>query len=179
MKEKLIIVGTGGMAPEVVYFVEKYDLFDIQGFSVDKQYMVNSSYMERPVFPLEELEKYVDVEDVKIFVAISWYNYMNKYKRQKFEYLKEKGFHFANLISPLASVNSSAMGEGNWIMDFVYIGYKSNIGDNNTFCSHSLLGHGTTLGNHNVFSGGARVAGNNTIGNQNYFVYHYLGVNLW
>lgn len=168
-KEKLIIVGIGGMAPEVVDFVTRYDLYDIVAFSVDSNYIKSPTYMNCPVYPLEDLESYVSLYDAKLFVAISWYNYLNRYKRQKFETLKAKGFHFANLISPLASVNCSSMGEGNWIQDFAYLGYQSEIGNNNTFCSHSLLGHYSVIGNHNVLSGRASVAGNNQVGDQNYF----------
>lgn len=169
MKDKLLIVGIGGMAPEVVDFVKRYDLYDIIGFTVDREYVKKNEYMGCPVYMLEDVEKYVKVGDVKIFVAISWYNYMNKYKRLKFEVLKSKGFHFANLISPLASVNCSSMGEGNWINDFAYLGYRTKIGDNNTFCCHSIVGHYTIMGNHNVLSGRAYVAGNDVVGDNNYF----------
>lgn len=169
MKESLVIVGIGGLAPEVVDFVERYNLFDIIAFSVDRKYITSSEYMSKPVYPLEELENHVDKEGVKVFIAISWYNYLNKYKRQKFEILREKGFHFANLISPLASVKTDIIGEGNWIMDFVTIGFNTKIGDNNTFCAQSILAHHTILGNHNVLSGRASIAGRNIIGDQNYF----------
>ena len=169
MKESLVIVGVGNLAPEVVDFVQRYDLFDIVAFSVDKKYITSSEYMGKPVYPLEELEKHVEREEVKVFIAISWYNYLNKYKRQKFEFLKEKGFHFANLISPLASVKTDHIGEGNWIMDFATIGFNTEIGDNNTFCAQSILAHHTILGNHNVLSGRSSVAGRNIIGDQNYF----------
>lgn len=167
MKEKLIIVGIGGMAPEVIDFVKRYELFDIVAYAVDQKYMQNE-YDGRPVYPLEELEKYVDKETVKLFIAISWYNYMNKYKRQKFENLKARGFHFANLISPLASVKTEKIGEGNWIWDFVEVGFNSVIGDNNTICAHSLFAHHSKMGNHNVLSGRATVAGQTVIGDQNY-----------
>ena len=164
MKESLVIVGVGNLAPEVVDFVQRYDLFDIIAFSVDKKYITSAEYMGKPVYPLEELEKHVDKEEVKVFIAISWYNYLNKYKRQKFEFLKEKGFHFANLISPLASVKTGHIGEGNWIMDFATIGFNTKIGSNNTFCAQSILAHHTILGNHNVLSGRSSVAGRNIIG---------------
>lgn len=168
-KEKLVIVGIGGLAPEVVDFVQRYDLYDIVCFSVDRKYLSISEYMGKPVFPLEDLDKHVDKSDVKAFIAISWYNYMNKFKRLKFEQLKDKGFHFANLISPLSSVKCSTIGEGNWVMDFVNIGFDTHVGDNNTFCAQSLVGHHTNIGSHNVLSGKAAVAGRNVVGDQNYF----------
>ena len=168
MKECLVIVGVGTHSEDVVYFVQKYDLFDIVCFTVDRKYIVSNEYMGKPVYPFEELEKYVNPADVKVFVAISWFNYMNKYKRQKFEQLKARGFHFANLISPLASVNCTSIGEGNWIQDFVSVGFDTQIGDNNTICVQSQVGHHTIMGSHNVLAGRASIAGRSVMGNQNF-----------
>ena len=131
MKEKLVIVGVGTHSEDVVNFIQEFDLFDIICFTVDRDYIVSNKYMGRPVYPFEELEKYVNPAEVKVFIAISWFNYMNKYKRLKYEQLKSRGFHFANLISPLAVVNSSAIGEGNWIHNFAVLSFDSKIGDNN------------------------------------------------
>lgn len=168
-KENLVIFGIGKQASEVVDFVQRYGLYNIIGFIVDKEYMKLPQYMGKPVYPLEDVESYLDVRTVKAFVAISWYNYLNKYKRLKYELLKKKGFHFVNLISPLASVNCHSIGEGNLIMDYAYLGYNSEIGDNNTFCALSLLGHNSRMESHNVLAGRASIAGKTEIGNQNYF----------
>ena len=168
MKERLVIVGVGTHSEDVVYFVQKYDLFDIVCFTVDREYIVSNEYMGKPVYPFEELEKFVTPAEVKVFVAISWFNYMNKYKRQKFEQLKARGFHFANLISPLASVNCTSIGEGNWIQDFVSLGFDTRIGDNNTICVHSQVGHHTIIGSHNVLAGKASIAGRSVMGDQNF-----------
>jgi carbonic anhydrase/acetyltransferase-like protein (isoleucine patch superfamily) len=167
MKEKLVIVGSGPMAAEVVDFVERYNLFDIIAFSVNKNYLTDN-YMDRPVYPLEELEDYIDKNSVKTFIGLGWYN-QNKYKRQKYEELKNRGFHFANLISPLSSISYSQIGEGNWIDDFVKVGFGSKIGNNNTFRVASIIGHHTIVGDHNVLSGRSLVSGKDIIGDQNYF----------
>lgn len=166
--DKLVIVGIGSVTPDVIHFVRKYKLYEIVGFSVDKKYLV-PKYLELPVYPLEELDLYVNKEEVKVFVAISWYNQLMRFKREKFEYLKSKGFHFANLISPLSSVNTESIGEGNWINDFVEIGSYAIIGDNNIVRSQSIIGHDTKMGSHNTLSGRAMVGGDNVIGDQNYF----------
>lgn len=168
MKERLVIVGTGTHSEDVVYFIQKYDLYDIICFTVDGDYITSKEYMGRPVYPFEVLEKYVNPNEVKVFIAISWFNYMNKYKRLKFEQLKSRGFHFANLISPLASVNCSKIGEGNWIHDFSSIGFDSQIGDNNTICAQSQVGHHSVIGSHNVLAGRASIAGRTVIGDQNF-----------
>lgn len=168
MKEKLVIIGTGSLSGEVVDFVKRYDLYDIVGFSVDKKYIKNETHLGYPVYPLEELDSYIDKEQVKLFVSISWYQNMNRVKRAKYEELKAAGYHFANLISPTATVFAHEMGEGNWIYDGCYIAFNSRIGNNNTFCHQTYLSHFSDVGDHNVFSARSNVAGSTTIGDQNY-----------
>lgn len=167
MKEKLVIFGIGAMTEEVVDFVTRYQLFDLIGFTVDKPYFV-PSFMGLPVFPAEDLEDYIDKTTVKLFVVSSYYNNLNKVKRLKFEELKARGFHFANLISPLASVKCKDMGEGNWINDFVCLDFGTVVGDNNTFLLCSILGHNAMIGNHNLVAGQANIGGASCVGDQNF-----------
>ena len=168
MKERLVIVGIGSLAPEVYNFVKRYDLYDVIAFAVDKKYLVES-YYGLPVYPFEELEKYIDKNTTKFFVAISWYNKFNKYKREKYEELKTYGFHFANLISPNAIVSTQNIGEGNWIHDGAIVDYGVQIGDNNTILLNTLIGHYSTLGNHNVLVGKVTIGGDTNIGDGCYF----------
>lgn len=167
MKEKLVIFGIGTFVSEIIYFIKKYELFDIVGFTVDKKYFV-PTYDNLPVYPFEDLEKYVDKNSVKLFVAISVNNKFNKYKREKFEDLKNRGFRFANLISPLASINTNNIGQGNWICDFAFIGYNTTIGDNCVFLEHSLLAHHSKVDDHTFFAARATVAGLTNIGKNCY-----------
>ncbi len=168
MKEKLVIVGIGSLAPEVYSFVKKYSLYEVIGFSVDQKYVIDS-FEGLPVYPLEKLESYVDKDTTKVFVAISWFNKFNKFKREKFENLKARGFHFANLISPNAIVSTESIGEGNWIHDGAIIDYGVKIGNNNNILLGVLVGHYSSLGDHNVLAGRANIAGDTSIGNGCYF----------
>lgn len=168
MKEKLIIVGVGSYAPTVADFVNRYELYDIVGFSVDNKYII-PEFMGKKVFPLERLEDYFDKQDIKLFCAISWYNSLNKYRRQKFEELKSRGFSFANLISPTACVKTEQIGEGNLIGEYALIGYDCQIGDNNVFGTQTIVGHHTIVGNHNALAGRTTLGGDSIIGDQNYF----------
>lgn len=167
MKEKLIIVGIGLQASEVIDFVTRYDLYEIVGFAVDKAYLIDS-YQGLPVYPLDELENFVDKNAIKLFIAINWYNKSNSVKRQKFENLKYRGFHFANLISPNSKVYPQ-IGEGNWIHDFAHVEWGCMLGDNNTILTHALTAHCTQLGSHNTLVGRATIAGNTIVGDQNFF----------
>lgn len=167
-KEKLVIVGIGSLTPNIVDFVKRYDLFDIVGFSVDKKYIIEE-YDGLPVYPLEDIEKYINKDEVKIFISISWYNYLNKYKKEKYDYLAKRGFHFANLVSPTAQISTKHIGEGNWFCDYSYVGYDAVIGNNNVFGTFCLVGHNSIIGHHNALVGRSTIAGDVNIGDRNYF----------
>lgn len=157
--EKLVLVGTSSLAAETLDFVERYQLFDVIGFTVNKAYIKEPVFLGRPVFPIEELDKYIDKEDVKLFSTVSWYNYLNRERKKIFDLLKGYGYKFANLISPHALVYTNDIGEGNWIHDFAHIGYGVHIGDDNVLWVKCFIGHYSVIGNHNCFIANAIVGG--------------------
>ena len=166
--DNLVIVGATTWASEITDFVERYHLFDVVGYCVDKKYM-SPEFKGRPVYPLEIIEDYVDKDTVKLFISISWHQKLSDVRRNKYIELKEKGYHFANLISPLAIVKCSSIGEGNWIQDAALVGYGTKIGNGNFILSQTMLGHYTSLGDDNALAGRACIGGDCVIGNQNYF----------
>lgn len=42
MKNKLVIVGTGQWSQDLKAFVDRYEMFDIVGYAVEKQYYQNA-----------------------------------------------------------------------------------------------------------------------------------------
>lgn len=146
--------------------MKKYDLFEIVGFTVNEGSISSELYLDFPVYPVETIEQYADPENVKIFIAVSWYHHLMKTRMEKFEYLRGKGYHFANLISPYSIVQTNQIGEGNWILEQVYIGYNAKIGSNNVFICNSSLGHYSQTGDHNFFGAKANLLGHVTIGNR-------------
>ena len=152
MKEKLCIVGAGHLAIEIVDYIRHYDLFDIVGFSINKDRIVDDTYLGAPVYPMEDLESYIDKNEVKLFLAISWYHNMMGLREEKFNELKARGFTFANVISPRAFIWSENIGEGNWIMDNSHIGYKVTVGNNNVFRANCDIQHYSVVGD-NCFVG--------------------------
>lgn len=170
MKEKLVIVGAGHLAKEIVDFVQRYDLFDIVAFTVNEANIKTNEYLGKPIYPMERLEDYFGIDEVKLFCAVSWYNHFNKYKEELFNTLAMRGYHFANLIAPNAVIRTEFIGEGNWINEFVLIGFNAKIGSNNVFNPHSSVGHYTIIGDHNFISLSASINGHVVIGNRTYIL---------
>lgn len=165
--EKLVIVGATTWAAETTLFAEENQLFEVMAYTVDKNYLV-PDFLGRPVYPMEDLEQYVDKDSVKLFISISWHQKLSDVRRIKYEELKRRGFQFANLISPKAIVNCSTIGEGNLIATGANVGYNTVIGNGNFILAQTLIAHGTTVGNDNAFAARACIGGDCKIGNQNY-----------
>ena len=161
--EKLVLVGTSSLAAQTLDFVERYQLFDVIGFTVNEAYIKEPIFLGKPVFPIEELDKHIDKNSVKLFSTVTWYNYLNRERKKIFELLKGEGYKFANLISPHALVYTEDLGEGNWIHDFAHIGYGVHIGDDNVIRMKCMIGHDSVIGNHNFF------AVNSIVGGHDYF----------
>lgn len=167
--EKLVIIGTGGLAGEIVDFIERYQLFEVAGFTVNEAYMKDSTYMGRPVFPIESLEKHYGTDEVLLFSSVSWYNYLNRVRKEKYDELKAKGYSFANLVSPHAMIYTEDIGEGNWFHDFAHVGYGVTIGNNNIIRMHTTVSHYTILGDHNTLTSGTRIGGHVICGDCSFF----------
>ena len=168
LKEKMIIVGAGFLANEIVDFIEHYDLYDIVGFTVNEEYFRGDTYLGRPVYPMEKLEEYYKPDEVKLFMAISWYQEMMGVREVKFNELKARGYHFANVISPRSYIWTDELGEGNWICDNVYIGYKAKLGSNNIFRACCDVQHYSVVGDNCFIADYTMVAGHVTIGDRSF-----------
>lgn len=68
-----------------------------------------------------------------------------------------------------ATVDSTIVGHGTKIDNFVQIGHNDIIGANNIMCSHVGIPGSVVIGEHNTFAGQAACTGHITIGNNNLF----------
>ncbi len=162
--EKLVLIGTSSLAPQTLDFIERYQLFDVIGFTVNKAYIKEPIFLGKPVIPMEELDQHIDKDNVKLFSTVTWYNYLNRERKKIFDLLKKEGYKFANLISPHALVYTKDIGEGNWIHDLAHIGHGVRIGDDNVFRMKCVIGHDSVIGNHNFFGVDSLVGGHDYFG---------------
>ncbi|MBO4909065.1 MAG: hypothetical protein J5476_07270 [Lachnospiraceae bacterium] len=167
--DRIILIGTGKLSEEISSFILKYNLYEIEGYAVNRKYLNGTCYMDKPVYAIEDLEQIYNPRDIKLFITASWYNYLNRVRIQLYDELKQRGFSFANVISPYASIHSKSIGEGNWINDYVYLGYKSEIGNNNIFLSKVSVDHYSIIGNHNSLISGTSIGGHVKCGNGSFF----------
>lgn len=171
MKEKIVIIGTSSTAYEVYEFIKGYDLYDVVGFAVDKQYKAMDVFCGLPVFELDILHEVYKKEDIKLFVAILW-NRLNADRRYLYERLKAEGYNFVNLISPTARIRGALLGDNCWIHDYVVIQPGAKIAEDNMFMAFSLVGASSQIGAHCFMGTKSTVAGGCKIGEQ-----CFIGIN--
>ena len=86
-KRDLCIIGINGTADRVSQFIERYNLFNIIGYAVDKKYITNNEFHGKPVWAIEELDHYIDRNNSLLYVALFW-NHLNGDRRRLYERLK-------------------------------------------------------------------------------------------
>ena len=166
-KKKLVIVGTGPNAKHVYKLIQFYNLYDVLGFSVDEKYITEDTFQGLPVFPLEKIETIVDTNEVLFFVALLW-NRLNADRRDLYLRLKAKGYKFANIISPKASIRGTIAGDNCWIHDFVVIQNDTVIGNNVAIMAQTLIGDNAVIGDHCFLGAKSTVGGGSVIGEQTF-----------
>lgn len=170
--KNLVIVGISDTADRIARFVERYSLYNIIGCTVNKEYVPEGGMAEvggqnRKVFPLEELDKFIDKENDLLFVAVLW-NRLNADRRYLYEKVKLMGYHFANIISPNAQVRGELLGDNCWICDGVIVQEHVKFGNDIFVMDNAMVGHWTMVSDHVFIAIRATVCGAVDIGEQCY-----------
>lgn len=165
-KKDLCIIGINGTAKRITQFVERYNLFNIIGYAVDKNYIIDNEFHGKPVWAIEELDNYIDRNKCQLYVALFW-NHLNGDRRRLYERLKQEGWQFSSIISPLASIRGS-VGENCWIMDYVVVQEGAAIGNNVIVSDFCLVGNGTIIDDHCFLAARSTVMGSAYVGKQTF-----------
>lgn len=165
--ERIVIIGTSSTAADIYQFIRKYALYEVLGFAVDKQYLKETSFWGLPVFATEQLDEILDKEKDFVFVAMQW-NKLNADRRKVYERLKEKGFRFANLVSPTAIVNGQLRGENCLVFDLVSIEFNTTIGNNVFVKGGAFVGPVTRVADHCFIGAKSVVGGGVELGEQSF-----------
>lgn len=161
----MIIIGVGVNARRAFYFIKDYNLFNIVGFAVNSEYYSDSEFLDKPVYRLEHLHDQIETP-FKVFVALLW-NRLNHDRRKLYEYCEDKGYEFANLISPHSIMRSNSMiGKNCWINDYVLLQNDVKIGDNVVAMPYSTVETNSNVGSHTFIGSKALVGGGCKVGEQ-------------
>lgn len=170
--QNLVIIGISDTADRIIRFIERYNLFHILGCTVNKEYMPKDEIafvggVNQRVYPLEELDQYIDKENDLLFVAVLW-NRLNADRRNLYRKVKDMGYKLANIISPMACVRGEIKGDNCWICDNVVIQEHVILNNDIFVMDKVIVGHWTVVGDHSFLALNATICGAITIGEQSY-----------
>lgn len=148
--KKLILVGAGEFAA-IAYEYFTYDSdYEVVAFAVNKEYIIDTSYMSLPVVPLEDINKTYPPEEHSTFIAVPSNN-LNELREKLYLSMKSFGYAFATYISSKAFVwRNVEIGENCFIFENNTIQPFVKIKNNVILWSGNHIGHRTVI-NENVF----------------------------
>lgn len=167
---KIILFGTGDIAQIANYYFEIDSEHEVVAFTVNKEYITDSSFEGKPVIAFEDIGQNYPSHSYKMFIALSYSN-LNKIRQAKYFEAKEKGYELVSYISSKCSYLSQYqcgdncfIFEDNTIQPFVKVGNNVTIWSGNHIGHHSILHDHLFISSHVVISGHSNILSNSFIG---------------
>lgn len=166
---KLIIIGAGEFA-EIAYEYFTYDSdYEVVAFSVESEYLKQSSLFNLPVIPFEILETKFSPQEYFVFVAVT-FTKLNRIRTRLYQEAKAKGYSAATYISTNAFVwHNVEIGENCFIFENNVLQYHVNLGNNIILWSGNHIGHRTKIADNCFISSHVVISGYCDIGRNCFF----------
>lgn len=174
MKKNILIVGSGALACEILFFLRS-NL--IEGMSISNVIGINDLNKEKYYqykygkYPFNEIEwfdlKHINQQELDVIIAIA----ENSVRFSIINSLEEINcqINYPNVFCrDLIKPQDISCGEGNIIYPRCILGPNVEIGNHNIFTTSSLISHDCFISDYNFFSS-CKVGGECKIGNHNSF----------
>ncbi|HVI33660.1 acetyltransferase [Phenylobacterium sp.] len=172
MTRKLVMFGTRQIAEVLAWYIERESDYRIEAFTVDGEYLTETSFQGRPVVAFEEVARRFGPDEHEMFVALS-YAKMNRIRAEKFAAAKAAGYRLASHVSPKAQVwDGLQVGENSFVMEHNVVQPFARIGADTTLWAGNHIGHHSIIGDHCFLASHIVVSGRVTIGD-----HCFIGVN--
>lgn len=170
--KKLIIIGSGETGFIAYEYFQFDSFYDVVAFSVNEQYINESTINDLPVVPFETLEEKYSINEYEVYVAISS-GKLNRNRTKVYNEAKLKGYKCASYISSKAFVwRNVEIGENCFIFEDNTLQPFVKLENNITLWSGNHIGHNTTIKNNCFISSHCVISGFCEIGENS-----FLGVN--
>ena len=159
----------GMYAKDITRFVNRYHLYNIIGYAVEKEYLNTSVTPQDKCYTMEEFYKQFKPQDnLEVFVAIHQFHNMGSARQKLYEQLKNSGYKMANIIAPSANIFTDDIGDGVFVEENVHIANNAIIGCNTWILQGATICHYTQIGNNSYIGQQAVILGNTAIGNNTF-----------
>jgi len=163
MKDKIVVIGGGGHALDVISTIKKNDDYEIIGYTdpFDKGPLLGVKYLGSDDV-LNDIFK--EHKNCNAAIGIGIIDISNE-RQTLFDKFKKMGCKFPVIISKTAIVNEEvSIGEGSVIFDRAIINVRSKVGKFSIINYGAIIGHNCSIGDFVHISGGSIVAGGVEIG---------------
>lgn len=158
--KKVLIVGTSGLAYEVVSWAE--NMFDIVGYTTPTKPNGNEHDLPGVGFTDEEVTPDKAKTEYVLFAIGS-----SKIRKKLHLLYESKGFKFPNLIHPSSTVSKSAkLGEGVIIAPHCVVSHNVVIGDMSYVNFQCGIGHDASIGSYVQINPGVQIGGFSSVGDE-------------
>jgi sugar O-acyltransferase (sialic acid O-acetyltransferase NeuD family) len=172
MKRKLVVFGAKQIAEVCAYYFDHDSNYDVVAFTVDGEFLDDSTFAGRPVVPFEEVAGSYPAGTYDLFVAIS-HQKMNRVRADKCAAARAMGYSLARYVSSKAITwPTLSIGENTFIMEANVVQPFAAIGANTILWSGNHIGHHSCIGDHCFLASHVVVSGGVAIGN-----HCFIGVN--
>jgi len=160
--KNLVIFGTGKIAEAITYFFERDSEYNILSYVVDDEFVINESFLGKPVIKKSLFLNTYFKENIYLFVALG-YQGINKLRKERYLDFKNLGFKFASYVSPSVT-RKFEIGENSIVMDGSVLQPIITIGNNVFIWGGAMIGHHTIIQDNVWLTGGGLIGGGVTIG---------------
>jgi sugar O-acyltransferase (sialic acid O-acetyltransferase NeuD family) len=169
---KVVIFGAGKIADEAYFYLTNDSPHEIVAFTIDGRYLSETNKLGLPVVPFEEVERRFPPSDYQMFVAVG-YQDLNRFRAQKYEEAKQKGYRLISYVSSQASnVGKVEIGDNCFVLEFAVIQPMAQIGSNVFIWSANHIGHHASVADHCYIAGNVVISGSTKVE-----PYCFIGVN--
>lgn len=166
---KIAIYGNGQIAEVAYWYLKRSALYNVVGFTVQKEFMKEQNFQNLPIVEYEKLEQYYNPNEYKLFAPISQYK-LNTFREFIYNNGKNRGYNFISYVDPTAKVETDDIGEncfifeGNNIQPYTKIGNNCILWSGNHIGHHSVISDNVFMTSHAVVSGDCNIGKNCFIG---------------
>lgn len=170
LKQQIVIFGAGEIAELADFYFSHDSEFDVAGFTVDKEYVKESSFRGRALIAFEEVAAAFPPAQFRFFVAVS-YAKLNDLRVEKAAAARSKGYQLASYLSSRATVfpgfelqENCFILEDNTIQPFARVGRNVTLWSGNHIGHHAVIEDDVFVASHVVVSGGVRIGQGSFVG---------------
>lgn len=170
MKQRIVIFGSGEIAELADFYFTHDSEFDVAGFTVDKDYLTESSFRGRAMVAFEEVTDAFPPSRFRFFVAVS-YAKLNELRAEKVAAARRNGYQLVSYLSSRATVfpgfelkDNCFILEDNTIQPFARVGSNVTLWSGNHIGHHAVVEDDVFVASHVVVSGGVRVGQGSFVG---------------